>query len=82
MITKDIDRVALQEYLQKNGIPAMIYYPVALHMQKAYIDPRYKEGDFPVTEMLCKSVLSLPMHTELDEDQLHFITSAILDYIK
>lgn len=81
LITKDIDRVALQEYLQKNGIPAMIYYPVALHMQKAYIDPRYKEGDFPVTEMLCKSVLSLPMHTELDSEQLNFITQTILDFI-
>jgi UDP-2-acetamido-2-deoxy-ribo-hexuluronate aminotransferase len=82
LITNDIDRLALQDYLQKNGIPAMIYYPVALHMQKAYIDPRYKEGDFPVTEMLCKSVISLPMHTELDAEQLNFITQTILDFIE
>jgi dTDP-4-amino-4,6-dideoxygalactose transaminase len=80
LVTKDLDRFGLQEYLQKNGIPAMVYYPVALHMQKAYIDPRYKEGDFPVTEMLCKSVISLPMHTELDSDQLEFITQTVLDF--
>ena len=82
LVTKDIDRFAMQDYLQKNGIPAMIYYPVALHMQKAYIDPRYKEGDFPVTEMLCKSVISLPMHTELDEEQLNFITQTVLDFVE
>ena len=59
----------------------MIYYPVPLHMQKAYLDPRYKEGDFPVTEMLCKSVISLPMHTELDEEQLNYITTNVLDFL-
>jgi len=81
LVTKGIDRNKLQEFLQSKEIPAMIYYPVALHMQKAYLDPRYKEGDFPVTEMLCKSVISLPMHTELDEEQLKYITDGVLAFI-
>ncbi len=82
LITKDIDRDALMEHLKSKDIPCAVYYPVPLHMQKAYVDPRYKEGDFPVTENLSKSVISLPMHTELDEEQLEFITSAILEFVK
>lgn len=81
LITKNIDRFKLQEFLNEKGVPAMIYYPVPLHMQKAYLDPRYQEGDFPVTEALCKSVISLPMHTELDEEQLTHITSSVLEFI-
>lgn len=82
LVTEGIDRSALQEYLQSKEIPAMIYYPVPLHLQKAYLDPRYKEGDFPVTEMLSNRVISLPMHTELDEEQLRHITSAVLEFIR
>jgi dTDP-4-amino-4,6-dideoxygalactose transaminase len=67
--------------LAEKEIPAMIYYPVPLHMQKAYQDPRYKEGDFPVAERLAACVLSLPMHTELDEEQLAYITQAVLDFV-
>lgn len=81
LVTEGIDRNGLQEYLQSKEIPAMIYYPVPLHMQKAYLDPRYKEGDFPVTEMLCSKVISLPMHTELDEEQLSHITRSVLEFI-
>ena len=65
-----VDRDQLREGLAERGIPAMIYYPVPLHQQKAYLDPRYKDGDFPVAERLAACVLSLPMHTELDEEQL------------
>jgi dTDP-4-amino-4,6-dideoxygalactose transaminase len=68
-----VSRDALKEHLEKNGVPAMIYYPVPLHMQKAYTDPRYREGDFPVTEKLCTEVLSLPMHTEMQNEQLNHI---------
>lgn len=75
------DRNKLREYLASKEIPAMIYYPIPLHMQKAYIDPRYKQGDFPVTEKLCSSVISLPMHTELDEDTLEYITSSVLEFV-
>ena len=72
------DRDALREGLAERGIPAMIYYPVPLHQQKAYLDPRYKDGDFPVAERLAACVLSLPMHTELDNEQLEYITSSVL----
>lgn len=75
------DRDTLREGLAKRGIPAMIYYPVPLHQQKAYIDPRYKDGDFPVAEKLAGCVLSLPMHTELDDEQLAYITSSVLELI-
>lgn len=77
-----VDRVALREYLTKKDVPAMVYYPIPLHMQKAYLDARYKEGAFPVTEKLCASVISLPMHTELDEETLHYITSSVLEFVK
>lgn len=81
LVLDGVDRAGLIEYLNTKNVPAMIYYPVPLHMQKAYLDPRYKEGDFPVTEHLCKHVMSLPMHTELDEDQLQLITSSILEFV-
>ena len=73
-----VDRDAVREGLQAQGIPAMIDYPVPLHLQKAYQDPRYKAGDFPVAERLAACVLSLPMHTELDNEQLQYITSNVL----
>lgn len=76
------DRDQLREALAAKNIPAMIYYPVPLHMQKAYQDPRYKEGDFPVAERLAACVLSLPMHTELENEQLEYITSAVLEALK
>jgi dTDP-4-amino-4,6-dideoxygalactose transaminase len=68
------------EFLAGRGIPAMIYYPVPLHMQKAYSNNN-KEGDFPITEDLCKKVFSLPMHTELNDEQLDFITSSVKEFI-
>lgn len=82
LVTKNTDRDKLQDHLQKKGIPAPIYYPVPLHMQKAYTDPRYSEGDFPVTENLCHSVISLPMHTELDNEQLQYICDSVLEFFK
>lgn len=77
---KNNKRNQLKEYLQQNGIPSMIYYPIPLHMQNAYSDSRYKPGDFPVTEQLCNSVLSLPMHTELSENILQQITNTALNF--
>lgn len=77
-----INRTTLREQLAEKGIPAMIYYPIPLHLQKAYKSDRYKEGSFPVTEKLCANVLSLPMHTELDEETLKYITSTFLELIK
>ncbi|MBQ9426411.1 MAG: DegT/DnrJ/EryC1/StrS family aminotransferase [Paludibacteraceae bacterium] len=72
-----IDRDSVQQQLKEKGIPSMIYYPVPLHMQRAYRDARYKEGDFPVAEQLVRCVLSLPMHTELDNEQLEYITQTL-----
>ncbi|HPQ08111.1 MAG TPA: DegT/DnrJ/EryC1/StrS family aminotransferase [Bacteroidia bacterium] len=77
---KNNQRDKLKEYLHQQDIPSMIYYPIPLHLQKAYRDERYKPGDFPVTEKLCNSVLSLPMHTELNEDILNTITKSVLNF--
>ena len=76
------DRDRLREQLAERGIPSMIYYPVPLHQQVAYRDPRYRDGDFPVAERLAACVLSLPMHTELDNEQLEYITSNVLELVK
>ena len=78
---KNVDRNALHQHLLDSGIPNAIYYPVPLHSQKAYTDTRYKEEDFKVTNELINTVLSLPMHTELNTEQLEFITSTILSFI-
>jgi len=76
-----VDRNKLQEFLAAKDVPAMIYYPVPIHLQKAYLDPRYKEGDFPVTEKLSHTVFSLPMHTEMDQEQLDHIISSVLEFL-
>jgi len=81
IVLNKVDRKALIEHLAEKGIPAMVYYPVPIHLQKAYLDPRYKPGDFPVTEQLSQNVISLPMHTELDEEQLNYITSSLLEFV-
>lgn len=75
-------RDALLEHLQVKGIPCAIYYPIPLHSQKAYADTRYKEEDFPVTNQLVTEVIALPMHTELDDEQIKFITDTILEFLK
>ena len=74
-------RNGLLEHLQSKGIPCAIYYPIPLHSQKAYADARYKEEDFPVTNQLVDEVIALPMHTELEDDQIKFITDSILEYL-
>lgn len=75
------NRDSLRAGLAEKGIPAMIYYPVPLHQQKAYKDSRYQDGDFPVAERLAQCVLSLPMHTELDEEQLAYISSTVRELL-
>lgn len=78
---KGVDRDALVKHLNEKSIPCGVYYPIPLHKQKAYSDKRYKEEDFPVTNQLVKEVISLPMHTELDDEQINYITSTIIDFI-
>ena len=73
------DKVA--EHIQQQGIPFGIYYPIPLHKQKAYADERYREEDFPVTNQLVKEVISLPMHTELDDEQISLITKAVIEAV-
>jgi len=78
---KNTDRDALVKYLNDKDIPCGVYYPIPLHSQKAYRDERYKESDFPVTNQLVKEVISLPMHTELDDEQINYIVKNIIDFI-
>jgi len=75
------DRDALVKHLNEKGIPCGVYYPIPLHLQKAYKDERYKEEDFTVTNQLIKEVISLPMHTELDDEQINYITETVINFV-
>ncbi len=74
-------RDGLAQHLNDNGVPCGVYYPIPLHLQKAYFDERYNEADFPVTNQLVKEVISLPMHTELDDEQIEYITNLVIDFV-
>ncbi|MDB4334738.1 DegT/DnrJ/EryC1/StrS family aminotransferase [bacterium] len=78
----DVDREGLKNHLQSKGIPSMIYYPVPLHKQKAFAQYVDKENSLPIAEALCQVVLSLPVHTEMDEEQLKLITESVLEFIE
>ena len=82
VLADGVDRKGLQEHLAEKGIASAVYYPVPLHLQKAYKDARYGEGDFPITEHLSNHVLSLPIHTEMNDNILKYITEAVLDYVE
>jgi UDP-2-acetamido-2-deoxy-ribo-hexuluronate aminotransferase len=73
-------RDALADHMKGKGIPHAIYYPIPLHLQKAFLTAGNKRGDFPVTEKACDEVLSLPMHTELNEEQQSFIAQAVKNF--
>lgn len=81
LVLNGIDRNKLREHLALRNVPAMIYYPVPLHLQKAYRNPRYKQGDFPVTEKLCANVIALPIHTEMKEEVQKYIVDSVLEYV-
>ena len=74
------NRDEFKKYLASNNIPSMIYYPLPVHLQKAYRREGIGEGSFPVAEKLCHSVISLPVHTEMSEEQLSYICSTIKKY--
>ncbi len=74
------NRDKLKTYLESKGIPSMVYYPKALHLQEAYKSLGYKTGDFPIAERITQTVLSLPMHTELDMQQMEHIVYAIKSF--
>ena len=80
LILQGIDRNDLHDYLAARNIPSMIYYPVPAHRQKMFAQFNSSEADLPVTDWLTERVISLPMHTEMDEEQLNFITSTVLSF--
>lgn len=82
LLLTGIDRDTVRKKLAEQGIPAMVYYPIPLHMQKAYQDERYKPGMFPVTEQLCRSVISLPIHTEFEQDELAYIARTFREIVE
>lgn len=77
-----VDREGLIAHLNAKGIPAMIYYPVALRKQKAYDTHDYDDTQFPNSDFLVQRVVSLPMHTELDQQMVDYIAGAVLEYVK
>lgn len=72
----------LKKYLEENRIPCMIYYPSPLHLQKAYKYLGYSVDDFPVTTGLCKEVLSLPVHPDMEQDQIDYIIGNVLKFFE
>jgi dTDP-4-amino-4,6-dideoxygalactose transaminase len=70
-------RDALRTFLEEKGIPSMIYYPLPLHFQKAFANERYPEGSMPISEKLSSEVLSLPIHTEMTQEELEFIVENV-----
>ncbi|WP_394993452.1 DegT/DnrJ/EryC1/StrS family aminotransferase [Emticicia sp.] len=77
---KNGKRDALKAFLAEKSVPAMIYYPKPLHHQKAYQNLGRRVGDLSISEQLCQEVLSLPIHTEMDEEQLNYITNVVLEF--
>lgn len=80
-LNDSVDRDGLQAYLKENGIPTMIYYPKPAHRQPMFASFNLGDLDLPVTEALTKKVISFPIHTEMNEEQLAFICEHILNYI-
>lgn len=76
----NVNRDCLINYLKSKKIPAMVYYPLPLHLQEAFGYLNYKKGDFPVTEELCNTVFSLPMHPDLMPEHLDTIAEAVLQF--
>ncbi len=74
-------RDTVRKAMAEKGIPSMVYYPIPLHHQKAFYNPEYSDADFPVTVELCKTVLSLPIHTEMNEEMINYIASSLLEIL-
>jgi UDP-2-acetamido-2-deoxy-ribo-hexuluronate aminotransferase len=82
LILNNVDRQKLMEHLSSKGIASAIYYPLALHNQKAFQEFDYNPSDYPVTNKLCESVISLPMNTELDDKTLKYICDSVLEFVE
>ncbi|MBC7424110.1 MAG: DegT/DnrJ/EryC1/StrS family aminotransferase [Ferruginibacter sp.] len=81
LILNNVDRDGLGKYLSENGVPSMIYYPLPCHRQQMFASFGGNQFNLPVTDWLTERVISIPIHTELDEEQQSFIVSNILNYI-
>lgn len=81
LILEGIDRDALKEHLATKGIPAMIYYPIPAHKQKMFASFGVANIDLPITDWLTSRVISFPMHTELEEEQLRYICDAVKEFV-
>lgn len=81
-LDESVDREQFKKYLAEHGIPTMVYYPLPLHLQKAYLEYGGEEGQFPVSESLCKQVISLPIHTEMKEEEQNYIIQQIINYFQ
>lgn len=81
LVLSDVDRKALMGHLNNKGIASAVYYPVALHNQKAFQEFKYNSKDYPVTDKLCETVISLPMNTELDNETQKYITDSVLEFV-
>lgn len=81
LVLNGVDRNGMKEFLAENDVPSMIYYPIPLHEQKAFANSD-TDRDFPVTKKLCSTVISLPIHTEMDEEQQNYIIEKVKEYIR
>jgi UDP-2-acetamido-2-deoxy-ribo-hexuluronate aminotransferase len=81
LVVENADRNGLNEFLASNNIPSMIYYPVPAHRQQMFAAFGGNAYELPVTDWLTERVISLPMHTEMDNEQLTFITAKVLEYL-
>lgn len=75
------ERDGLKKYLEEQGIPSMVYYPVPMHRQEAYMRHNQYDSNFPVTEKLCDTVLSLPIHAYISLEEINEVSSAIRNYL-
>ena len=81
LVLNGVDRDGLNQYLSEQGVPSMIYYPVPAHRQKMFDAFGGSSYELPVTDWLTERVISLPIHTELDEEQQRFIVSKVLEFV-
>ena len=81
LVLSGVDRDAMRVYLGEQGIPAMIYYPIPLHGQKAFENAIFNKDEFDVTDHLCANVISLPIHTEMDPEVQDHIINHVLEFV-
>ncbi len=81
LLSKAGERDELQKFLSAHGVPSAVHYPMSLNLQKAFRDKAYPKGSLPIAESVAERVLSLPMHTELDEEQIAYISEKIIEFV-